>query len=216
MLMYLQIFTGQAKPGLLALAGIPDTSRIYLQIIAVIWIVFMASIFLPALRGGVPAERWSSRYLQRSFAVALVAVILVIILGTFGSEALVLRVVPGSPLAGMTGIVLTVAGLGFSVWARYHLGRYWSSMVMVKIGHRLIRTGPYRLVRNPMYTGILIAFVGAVIAIGELLAFVALVIGIASIWIKIKSEEEILTEKFGEEYLQYKREVRAAIIPWVV
>jgi protein-S-isoprenylcysteine O-methyltransferase Ste14 len=49
--------------------------------------------------------------------------------------------------------------------------------------------------------------------IGEFLAFVALIIGIASIWIKIKAEEEILSEKFGEEYLQYKREVKAALIP---
>jgi protein-S-isoprenylcysteine O-methyltransferase Ste14 len=89
-------------------------------------------------------------------------------------------------------------------------------MVMIKVGHQLIRTGPYRIVRNPIYTGILIAFVGAAIAIGELLAFVALVIGFVSVWVKIKAEEEILLEKFGKEYLQYKRDVRAAIIPWVV
>ncbi|MGA2122482.1 MAG: isoprenylcysteine carboxylmethyltransferase family protein [Methanoregula sp.] len=188
----------------------------YLQIIAGIWIVFMILFFIPALRDGIPVERRSSRYIRWSFMVALAVVILAIVLATYEPDALVLRVIPGSPLAGMTGIVITLAGLGFSAWARYHLGRYWSSMVMIKVGHQLIRTGPYRIVRNPIYTGILIAFVGAAIAIGELLAFVALVIGFASIWVKIKAEEEILLEKFGEEYLQYKRDVRAAIIPWVV
>jgi protein-S-isoprenylcysteine O-methyltransferase Ste14 len=67
-----------------------------------------------------------------------------------------------------------------------------------------------------MYTGLLTAFVGTAIVIGEFLAFVALVISIASIWVKIKAEEEILSEKFGEEYLQYKREVKADLIPWIV
>jgi protein-S-isoprenylcysteine O-methyltransferase Ste14 len=215
MTIYLQILAGGTKPGLMVLAGIPDDLQIYLKIIVGIWIVFFALLFLPALRGGIPVEKRSSRYMQWSLIVAIVIVILVLVLGTFESDALVLRVIPDSPLAGIAGIILVLAGFGFSGWARHHLGRYWSSMVEVKVGHQLIRTGPYRFVRNPMYTGILIAFLGAAIAIGEVLAFVALAIGIASIWVKIKAEEQILTEKFGEEYLQYKREVKA-LIPFVV
>jgi len=187
----------------------------YLQIIVGIWIIFMAIVFIPALWESIPVERRSSRYIQRAFIIAIIAMILVIVLARFESGALILRVVPDSFLTEITGIILTIAGLGFSTWARYHLGKYWSSMVMVKVGHRLIRTGPYRIVRNPIYTGMLIAFVGASIAIGELFAFVALVIGFASIWVKIKTEEEILTEKFGEEYLQYKRDVKA-LIPFVM
>ena len=86
---------------------------------------------------------------------------------------------------------------------------------MVKTGHHLIRTGPYRIIRNPMYTGMLAAFVGAAIAIGELLAFVVVgIIGIG-LWLKIKAEEEILHEKFGEEYIQFKREVKA-LIPYIL
>jgi protein-S-isoprenylcysteine O-methyltransferase Ste14 len=190
--------------------------QIYLQIIAAIWIAFMAILFLPAIREGAPVEQRSASYIRWSFIVALVVIVFVVVLGTFEPGALILRVVPDSPIAGITGIVLTLAGLGFSGWARRHLGRYWSSMVEVKVGHRIIRTGPYAFVRNPMYTGILIVFAGAAIAIGEVLAFVALGIGLVSIWVKIKAEEQILTEKFGGEYLQYKREVRAAIIPWVL
>jgi len=190
--------------------------QIYLPIIAGIWIIFFAYLYIPALCGGAPVERRSFAYIQRSIVVIVIAVILVIVLASFGSEALVFRVVPDTPFAGIAGIILTITGLGFSAWARHHLGKYWSSMVQVKVGHQIIRTGPYGIVRNPMYTGILIAFVGAAIAIGELFAFVALAIGILSIWIKIKSEEEILTEKFDGEYLQYKRDVKAALIPYVV
>ena len=188
----------------------------YLQIIAGVWIIFMAFLYIPAFFFSAPVERRSFRYVQRSIIIAIIVIILAIILTRYESYTLILRIIPDSPLTGITGIVLTIAGLGFSAWARLHLGKYWSSMVMVKVGHRIIKTGPYRIVRNPMYTGLIIAFVGAAIAIGELLAFVALGIGIASIWIKIKAEEEILYEKFGEEYLQYKRDVRAAIIPWII
>ncbi len=198
----------------------PATNRqpmlTYLQIIAGIWIVFMAFVYIPSLFFRAPIERISSRYVRRSIIIAIVVLILFIILARYESYTLILRIIPDSQLAGITGIVLTIAGLGFSAWARLHLGRYWSSMVMVRIGHRIIKTGPYRIVRNPMYTGLFIAFVGAAIVIGDLVAFVALGIGIVSVWIKIKAEEEILTEKFGEEYLQYKRDVRAAIIPWIV
>ena len=188
----------------------------YLQLIAGIWIIFMAFVYIPSLLFRAPVERKSSRYVQRSIIIAIIVIILIIILTRYGSDTLIFRIIPDSLLAGITGIVLTIAGLGFSAWARLHLGKYWSGMVMLKVGHRIIRTGPYRIVRNPMYTGLLIAYVGAAIAIGELLAFVALGIGIAAVWVKIKAEEEILFEKFGEEYLQYKREVRAAIIPWIV
>jgi protein-S-isoprenylcysteine O-methyltransferase Ste14 len=188
----------------------------YLQIIAGIWITFMAFLYIPALLVSAPVEQRSFRYVQRSIIFAIIVIILIIILARYESNTLILRIIPDSPLAGITGIVLTLAGLGFSAWARLQLGKYWSSMVMIKVGHRIIKTGPYRIVRNPMYTGLFIAYVGAAIAIGELLAFAALGIGIAAVWIKIKAEEEILLEKFGEEYLQYKREVRAAIIPWIV
>jgi len=188
----------------------------YLQIIAGIWIIFMAFLYIPALLVSAPVEQRSFRYVQRSVIIVIIVVVLIIILTRYESSTLIFRIIPDSPLTGITGIVLTIAGLGFSTWARLHLGKYWSSMVMIKVGHRIIKTGPYRIVRNPMYTGIFIAFLGAAIAIGELVAFVALGIGIASIWVKIKAEEEILLEKFGEEYLQYKRDVRAAIIPWIV
>ena len=193
-----------------------QTMLTYLQVIAGIWSIFLAFIYIPSLFFRAPVERISFRYVQRSIILIIIVIILVIILTRYESDTLIFRIIPDFPLAGITGIVLTLAGLGFSAWARIQLGRYWSSMVMVKVGHRIIKTGPYRIVRNPMYTGILVAFLGAAIAIGELVVFVVLGIGIASIWEKIKAEEEILLEKFCEEYLQYKRDVRAAIIPWLV
>ena len=67
----LQIITGGTKPGLMAFAGIPGDLQIYLRIIAGIWIVFLALLFIPALRAGMPVERRSVQYLQWSFAIAV-------------------------------------------------------------------------------------------------------------------------------------------------
>ncbi|HYA31239.1 MAG TPA: isoprenylcysteine carboxylmethyltransferase family protein [Thermodesulfovibrionales bacterium] len=189
---------------------------IYLQIIAGIWIVFMAFLFIPALWASTPVERRSIQYVKWSIILALIVVAIVVFLSSYKSKTLILRIIPDSQLAGIIGIILTFIGLGFSTWARLHLGKNWSSMVEVKVGHRLVRTGPYRIVRNPMYTGFIISFVGAAIAFGQVLGFIVLTIVFVSIWVKIKAEEKILLEKFGVEYMQYKKDVRAAIIPWVV
>ena len=62
-----------------------------------------------------------------------------------------------SSLMGICGVTLTAMGFAYAIWARVHLGRYWSGMITIKEGHRLIRTGPYRFVRHPIYTGILMA-----------------------------------------------------------
>jgi protein-S-isoprenylcysteine O-methyltransferase Ste14 len=107
------------------------------------------------------------------------------------------------------GAAVTTAGLGFSVWARVHLGKYWSGNVTLKEGHRLIRSGPYALVRHPIYTGLILGFLGSAIAIDQLRGVIAVAIVIFSFIRKLHIEEKWLTEEFGEEYLQYKREVRA-------
>lgn len=186
-----------------------------LNIIAVEWIVFMAFIFSLGFVYGRKAEKISKCYLPQSVLFFILAIIVIIAIRRFEPAILVLRLIPDTALSGLTGIILTTAGLAFATWARIHLGKFWSSMVMVKAGHHLIRTGPYRIVRNPMYTGMLAAFAGAAIAIGELMAFVAVGIAGIGIWLKIKAEEEILQEKFGEDYLQFKREVKA-LIPYIL
>ncbi len=190
-------------------------AEIFLWLLAGIWILFMGFLFIPDLLTGAPAERRSSWYLRNSIVILVPAIIVIMLLNMYENGALLVRVVPDTLLSGVTGLALTAIGLGFAGWARVHLGRFWSSMVMIKAGHQLIRTGPYRIVRNPMYTGFIVAYAGAAIAIGVLLAFVAIGIGVVAIWVKIRAEEEILLEKFGDEYLQYKREVKA-IIPFIL
>ncbi|HXC97510.1 MAG TPA: isoprenylcysteine carboxylmethyltransferase family protein [Edaphobacter sp.] len=78
------------------------------------------------------------------------------------------------PYVLLTGAVVTVVGLLFAVWARRHLGSNWSQAVTVKQGHELITTGPYALVRHPIYTGILTGFLGTAIALSQVRGIIGL------------------------------------------
>ena len=186
------------------------------QIIVGAWIVFFAFLYVPLLFHRVPTRRRSSKYVKQMIILVLIAWVLLAFLEYYGPGSLTLRIIPDGLPAEIIGIVLTLAGLGFSAYSRIYLGRNWSNIPAIKVGQQLIRTGPYRFVRNPMYTGILLALVGAVVATGVLLSFVFFGIIIIAIWMKIKTEEEILLEAFGEEYLRYKKDVKAALIPFVV
>jgi len=112
------------------------------------------------------------------------------------------------------GAVVTLAGLGFAVWARIHLGKFWSGAITLKEGHRLIRSGPYQFVRNPIYTGILVGVAGTAITLGKISGFVALVILYVVYAWKIRREEKLLASEFGEEFTAYRREV-PALIPFL-
>ena len=112
------------------------------------------------------------------------------------------------------GATITLAGLGFAVWARIHLGRFWSGAITLKEGHRLIRSGPYQFVRNPIYTGVITGVAGTAIAIGKISGLVSVAIIFAVYSWKIRREEKLLAGEFGEEYATYCREV-PALVPFL-
>ena len=108
-----------------------------------------------------------------------------------------------TPVTFAIGALPTIAGLLFAVWARYTIGRNWSASVTVKQDHALITTGPYAWVRHPIYTGLLTALIGSAIALGLVRAFVAVVIAWAAISYKLRVEERVMLEQFGETYRAY-------------
>jgi protein-S-isoprenylcysteine O-methyltransferase Ste14 len=110
------------------------------------------------------------------------------------------------------GIAITVAGLAFAIWARAYLGANWSSAVTVKIGHQLIRTGPYRWVRHPIYTGMISAMVGTAIVRDQVRAVTAVVLLYLGFKVKSKIEERTMAETFGAQYETYSR-TTGAIVP---
>lgn len=126
------------------------------------------------------------------------------------------RFVPESALTiCWLGLALTVAGIGFSVWARLFLGRNWSGRVTIKEQHELIQTGPYSIVRHPIYSGFLLAILGTALVQGELRSLLALPMAALGWGLKLRLEESFMAQQFGNAYLDYKRRVKA-LVPYVV
>jgi protein-S-isoprenylcysteine O-methyltransferase Ste14 len=113
------------------------------------------------------------------------------------------------------GAAVTIAGLLFAVWAREHLGSNWSRSVTIKRGHELITTGPYAVVRHPIYTGILTGFLGMAIAISQVRGFIVFVLIFLAFWVKLRMEEQWMRSQFGEAYATYARQT-AALVPYLL
>jgi protein-S-isoprenylcysteine O-methyltransferase Ste14 len=113
------------------------------------------------------------------------------------------------------GAAVMVAGLLFAIWAREHLGRNWSRSVTIKEDHELIRTGPYAVVRHPIYTGILAGFLGTAIALSEVRGYIAFALIFLALWLKLRMEENWMRAQFGERYATYSQRT-AALVPYLL
>ncbi|HEY7479981.1 MAG TPA: isoprenylcysteine carboxylmethyltransferase family protein [Gemmatimonadales bacterium] len=180
--------------------------------IATLWLSWLIYWWVSAR--SVKANRWreplGSQLLHR-----VPLMLAAILLGAPGwlPAPLTRRFLPPGPLVPALGVALLAAGLGFSVWARRHLGENWSSHVAVKEDHALIRSGPYGHLRHPIYTGLLLAFAGTGLAIGEWRAVLALPLALVAFAWKSRREEQQMRRLFPE-YERYRRET-AALIPFV-
>jgi protein-S-isoprenylcysteine O-methyltransferase Ste14 len=110
------------------------------------------------------------------------------------------RFVADTSAVAVIGVTLTTAGVAFAIWARWHLGANWSAIVSIREQHELIRTGPYRRVRHPIYTGMLLAMAGTALVLGELRGLLAFAITLFAFYWKARKEEAWLTREFGESF----------------
>jgi protein-S-isoprenylcysteine O-methyltransferase Ste14 len=124
------------------------------------------------------------------------------------------RLLPESSVFGWVGLVLTLAGCAFAVWARSWLGANWSATVTVKQNHELVRSGPYAIVRHPIYAGFQLGILGTVLAQGEVRSFIAFALAFIGWWTKTHIEERFMVEAFGPAYISYRRQVKQ-LIPFV-
>lgn len=181
--------------------------------IAVLWLAWLAC-WIIAARNVKPTRR------RESLASRLVSVILtalaVALLAFRGHRPFWLhaRFVPQTMVTYWLGLVMVLLGLAFAIWARVHLGRNWSGTVTVKENHELIRSGPYGIVRHPIYTGLLFAILGTAVAFGEWRGLLAFGFLTAAFLFKLRREECFMGESFPSDYPRYRAEV-PALIPFI-
>ena len=182
-------------------------------VIALCWITFYVVWVIAALFAKRTVERtaWRRGWWIWFPVAALMFVVRRAIL--FSVSAVLWQV---TPLLGIVADAMTVIGLLIALWARRMLGTNWSASVVFKERHELIEGGPYRVVRHPIYSGVLLMLFGTMLVWGRLVGVVAFVVIIAGLSVKASLEERLLMRHFPDAYARYRRRVRAALIPFVI
>ena len=183
------------------------TAQQALRWIWLAWILywFGCALFVPRTVRREPIWQRMSTIIIMILAVGL--------LGFLDNQIHILgqRFVPDTDAVHWTGVAITVAGLAFTVWARIHLGKFWSARVGLKENHELIQSGPYIWVRHPIYSGILLAVMGSVVVAGDYRALLALVLVWVALMMKANREEKLLSEQFGDAFVAYRQRTGALV-----
>lgn len=176
--------------------------------IATVWAVFWLG-WLAAAFGAKPGLR---RRRVRPVAVVIIVIgaVLIRVLRPSGQNGLIVH----SPVVRGLGAALVVCGLGIAVWARVTMGRDWGMPMTEKDEPRLVTSGPYRVVRHPIYSGIVLAVIGTALAVSLAWLVPAAVVTVYFGY-SATVEERILTEQFPDAYPSYQSHTKM-LIPFLL
>ena len=174
----------------------------------VLWIIFGIWWGIAGLNSA-PTEKSESSVSTYLHKFMLVAAFMLLLLPFPGLTGRFLP--PQLPVVVAAGVIVQAGFLLLAIWARKHLGRNWSAEVRIAVDHQLVRTGPYRLLRHPIYTAMLGMFLGTAIASGQSHALLGVALLIVAYLRKTRLEDQILARKFGAEYDSYRRDTWALV-----
>ena len=165
------------------------------------WLVFVLTWNLFDRPAKTVAALPATRERLYSLVIALGLVLLVVAPATLTAG----RNWKNPPGLDWAMLLVMTAAIAWCWWARRHLGPLWSANVTRKDGHRVLDTGPYRLVRHPMYTGMIVMYVSMAIMSTTVMAVVGAVVMAIGLWLKARVEEEFLIEELGSvAYADYQ------------
>ena len=183
------------------------------SVLTIAWLLFVAYWWISAIGVKKNVRRRSLRW---EAGIRILALAVIVALVRFpGSRAFLARAsATVNSTEASAGLILCLAGFALAVWARHHLGRNWGMPMTFKEGHDLVTGGPYRYIRHPIYTGMLLALLGSGLVICPV--WLAVFVGVAIYCVfSARTEEGLMVQAFPEEYTQYKRRTKA-FIPFVV
>ena len=168
------------------------------------------------LARGAKKTRWRESFRSKMSYAAPGAVAFISLCFTAPPDQFWFRpFLPWNPAFLWLGVLLMLAGFALTLWARLALAGNWSATVTLKQDHELVSRGPYRLVRHPIYSGLLLASLGTALPREDLRAVAALLLILFSILRKAGIEEIKLSQHFGEAYRTYRRHTKA-LIPYLL
>jgi protein-S-isoprenylcysteine O-methyltransferase Ste14 len=167
-----------------------------------LWVIFCLYWVVSALRVRRTQQMEAAGRRFGTIAVLVVAAFL-IFARRVNLGILSRRFIPESETIKAASLVLVAVGVAIAIWARWHIGEYWSSRVALKEDHHLIQSGPYARVRHPIYSGMLLAMIGTGLFVGEWRAILGVLLVFAAHWQKARREEKLLASEFGPVYQDY-------------
>ena len=181
------------------------------KFVAICWVCIVVLWLFSALSVKRTKER--QPLLGRLIYIGLMVVAAVLLNGALPKTYLTRVLIPQTLGTGILADAIVLAGFVIAVWARVVLGGNWSSLVTVKENHELIERGPYRLVRHPIYSGLLLMILGTAVLAGQTGGFVALLICFFGFWLKLRQEQALLTRHLPG-YSAYMARTKA-LVPFV-
>jgi protein-S-isoprenylcysteine O-methyltransferase Ste14 len=184
------------------------------EVVVAVWAAFILYWAVSARRTRSAAERREALPSRLAYLALLGVGIALLAFDPPIYGPLLGRFIPNNAGTSLIGLALLLLGLGLAVGARQYLGQYWSARVSLEEGHVLVQTGPYSVVRHPIYLGGLVGVIGTAIIIGELRAVLSVACVLAVAVLKLRTEEAFLGERFGSAYRRYQEDVKA-LIPFI-
>jgi protein-S-isoprenylcysteine O-methyltransferase Ste14 len=163
----------------------------------------------------VKRTEWRESRASRLGYVSILALGFVLMVRSRDNWILGQRMLPESSLLYGVAILLNWAGVLLAIRARMFLGSNWSGTVTVKEDHELIKSGPYRWVRHPIYSGLLLASAGVALESDRWVALIGLALVFAGLRLKSLIEERRMVDRFGDEYDRYRGST-SALIPFLI
>lgn len=179
-------------------------------LIGLLWAVFLVVWIVSAFT----AKRTTARRMGFWWTRFFIIVIAIVLFSNDRLGAVAAWYTPtANPTVDWIGVALVFLGVALAIWARFYLGSNWGMPMSLKENPELVTTGPYAYIRNPIYTGVMLAMIGSALGVGALWWIIFVVTSIYMIYACLE-EEKIMLKEFPDAYPAYKARTKM-LVPFV-